>query len=103
MNKQLKIFVFLNLLDFILTYYALEYVISNMYESNPIYSYTFNLFGVFIGLFIIKVLGIIILINIFNSFYKEYKSIMNKTIIFINIIYIIIVLNNIYQIYQTFK
>jgi len=96
MHKQLKIFGILNILDIILTYIALEHN-TNVSELNPIASIIFEQIGTIYGLLFLKIIGFMLMLELFNYFYNKYPKSALNTIKIINIFYVFIVLNNLYQ------
>lgn len=93
MQLKFKHFIYLNILDIILTFYALSFMALN--EANPMMRYAINYFGIVIALILIKLIGIIII-------YIYYKILSQKLrtaslCIFCGF-YIIIVINNMFQI-----
>ncbi len=97
-DKQIIIFIILNVLDVILTYFILVES-SYINELNPVYNFLFGLFGLITGLVIFKLSGFIILSYIMYVLTINgdvYASIKIKTIKIINIFYILLILNNLY-------
>jgi len=97
LHKQLKIYISLNILDLLLTYIAFTYTKPlGLVELSPIYSYLFSVIGILGGLLLIKILGSIIMILLFNDIYPKNPKLTNIFMTIFNIIYILIVINNTY-------
>ena len=120
MYKYLKTFTILNYMDAILTYLVLSNLNDpRIRETNPVCIFLFSYFGMLLGLFILKTIGIIIFCYLYYSMIKEIKitpysefekiskkvhinvtqenltKFINKVCIFLNIIYLLIVQLNI--------
>ncbi len=102
MELKFKHFIFLNVLDIILTWYALTYLGLN--EGNPILNPIFQQIGLLFGLVVIKLLGLMVMYGLIKSTPNiKIKCIYNMEAqkIGINIIcfmFMLVVANNIYQI-----
>ncbi len=104
MHKLLKIFIGLNILDLIFTYIVLSNPTQiGVNELNSIYAYLFKSVGMLFALLLIKIVGIILMIILFNHTYKQDPSTISKFMIIINISYVLLVINNIFWVYKTFK
>ena len=86
MQLKFKHFVFLNVLDIILTWYALTYL--GLSEGNPILSPIFNQIGLIVGLVLIKLIGIIVVATLRNHMPLNIKKISINIICFMFILVI---------------
>jgi len=66
-----KHFIFLNIIDIILTYYAITYV--GLSEGNPILSPIFQQIGLITGLVLIKLLGLMVIYGLICNTPPELK------------------------------
>jgi len=105
MELKFKHFIFLNVLDIILTYYALTYLGLN--EGNPILATIFQQIGLITGLVLIKVIGLMVMYQLIKLTPNiKIKSIYNLGaqkigVSIICILMVCVVINNIYQIIHT--
>ena len=98
MQLKFKHFVFLNVLDVLLTWHAITHL--GLSEGNPILSSTFQEIGLVFGLVCTKLIGLIALWGIINFQPLNIKKISINIICFM---FIAVITNNIYQIaYTTF-
>jgi len=100
MEVKFKHFVFLNVLDMILTYISITFL--ELYEGNPILSTVFNQVGLITGLITTKLLILMVMYALIQKIplNVKFRGITGK-IAATNIIcfmFIIVVLNNSYQI-----
>jgi len=93
MRLNFKHFIALNVLDVLLTWYALTYL--GLSEGNPILSPIFQEIGLITGLVLIKLIGIGVLATLMNHMSPNIKKISINIICFM---FILVVVNNIYQI-----
>jgi len=107
MELKFKHFIFLNVLDIILTWYAITY--QGLNEGNPILSLIFQEFGLITGLVLIKLLGLMLIyglvkhtpnIKIKYIYNTEAQKIGITTIC---LLMVLVVANNIYKIISTFQ
>lgn len=101
MNLKFKHFVFLNVLDVILTWYAFTQV-NGLGELNPILSPIFNEVGLVKSLIAIKLLVLMVIYALINKMplYVKFKGfdgrkLSTNTICFM---FVFVVANNLYQI-----
>ena len=93
MEFKFKHFIILNILDIILTIYALSFISLN--EANPIINYIIKSYGIIIALISVKIIGIILV----YLYFKILSPKLKKTSLYIFCgFYIIVVGNNIIQI-----
>lgn len=92
MELKFKHFIFLNVLDVILTWYAITYM--GLTEGNPILNPIFHQMGLIVGLIVIKLIGLIVLWGIILYYPLNIKKLALNIIC---IMFIIVVLNNSYQ------
>jgi len=101
-----KHFIFLSALDIITSWYAFTHI-DSLYELNPVYSKSFEIFGILGGLILIKLLGLMCLYTLINMIRPEIKiNIVNKNgrelgTFLICSLMVFVVANNIYQIIGT--
>jgi len=106
MQLKFKHFIALNVLDVLLTYYALTYLGLN--EGNPILAPIFKQIGLIAGLVLIKLFGLIAIYGMLKSTPNiKIKSIYNLEarkigVTTICLLMVLVVANNIYQIASTF-
>lgn len=93
MNLKFKHFVFLNVLDVILTWYAIKYL--GLSEGNPVLSPIFQQIGLIAGLVMIKLIGLIVLLGIISCYPLKIKKLALNIICFM---FVLVVANNMYQI-----
>jgi len=93
MNLNFKHFIALNVLDVLLTWYAITYLGLN--EGNPVLSPIFQQIGLITGLVVIKLIGLILLWSMINYQPLNIKKISINIICFM---FVLVVANNIYQI-----
>ena len=100
-----KHFIALSITDIATSWYAFTHI-ESLYELNPVYSKSFEYFGILGGLILIKLLGIICLYTLINMIRPEIKiSIVNKNgrelgTLLICSLMVFVVANNIYQIFS---
>ncbi len=94
MNFSFKHFIALNVLDVLLTYYAITYV--ELSEGNPILSPIFQQIGVLFGLVLIKLIVIGMIATLRNHMPLNIKKISINIICFM---FMFVVANNLYQIH----
>ena len=90
---KFKHFIFLNVLDILLTYYALTY--TGLHEGNPILSPIFQEIGLITGLVCIKLIGIGVIAWMISTYASNIKKTSLNIICFM---FMLVVANNIYQI-----
>jgi len=93
MELKFKHFVFLNLLDIILTWYAITHL--GLSEGNPILSLIFQEIGLVFGLVCIKLIGLGMIATMLNHIPLNIKKISINIICFM---FLLVIANNIYQI-----
>ena len=93
MELKFKHFIALNVLDIILTVYAINYM--GLMEGNPILSPIFQQIGLITGIVVIKTIGLILLWGMQNYMPLNIKKMSLNIICFM---FILVVANNIYQI-----
>ena len=97
MQLKFKHFIALNVVDILLTWYAITYM--GLVEGNPILSPIFQQIGLITGLVLIKLFGLIVIWSIINYQSPNIKKISINIICFM---FMFVVANNIYQIASTF-
>lgn len=96
LKDPMLLFVILNILDALFTYITLRGSTASS-ELNPIYRGLFDIFGVGVGLILLKMIGVLLMAYIYYVLIdKNKRYILTKTFKYINVVYILIVLNNVY-------
>jgi len=104
MQLNFKHFIALNVLDVLLTWYAITYM--GLVESNPILSPIFQEIGLITGLLVMKLFGLIAIYGMLKStpnikiksiYNLEAQKIGTTTIC---LLMVLVVANNIYQIFS---
>ena len=102
MQLKFKHFIFLNVLDASLTYYALKIV--GLYELNPLYRLAYSEMGLIFGLVAVKSVVLMVMYTLISSIPSEVKIMpFNKNgrqigLALICLMFVFVVANNIYQI-----
>lgn len=91
MELKFKHFIFLNVLDIILTWYALTYM--GLHEGNPILSPLFVKVGLLWGLVTVKLIGIMMICMLINTMAVDIQKI---AIYLICGMFTVVILNNMY-------
>lgn len=93
MELKFKHFIILNVLDIILTLYALS--IMNLMEANPVMSYMIKSYGLVIALISVKIIGVVLIYLYIKVLPLKLKKV--SLYIFCGF-YLIVVGNNTFQI-----